>query len=194
MKPTARQLAIAAMVIAAVIAAVRQGTVTPVRTAGHIEVPWTGPAATAQARCITCDVKVDSDEVEFRIFQRQDGGPEYTYATIRVCANPVVIEDQDDFPRFPGITPVRDSCVMSDYVAGAPRLSIWRQGHASNPAPCACGTPTSCEILTPAGAWVAAPKGTTFQPGKWRDKAPGKCVRKACIELAGSTSMPAACE
>lgn len=193
MKPTARQLAIAAAVLAAVIVAVRQGTVTPTRTAGYVSVPWTGPAATAQARCMTCDVRIDSDETEFRLFQRVDGGRDFAYATLRVCANPVGTDEIDDLPKFKGLDIVRDSCEISAYVAGAPRLEVWAQTHASNPAPCACGTPTTCEAQARDGGWVPAQRDTTYGPGRWRNKAPGACVRKPCIELAGSTSMPDGC-
>lgn len=63
------------------------------------------------------------------------------------------------------------------------------------PSPCACSTGANCNWTPPLagggfGASVAAPKGLTLPPGTWTGAG---CKRKTCVELGGSSSMPAAC-
>jgi hypothetical protein len=70
-----------------------------------------------------------------------------------------------------------------------------RSDDPSFPAKCACSTGPTCLWTPPLpgggfGTSVAAPRNLTLPPGTWSGVG---CKRKVCIELGGSTSMPAAC-
>jgi hypothetical protein len=74
-------------------------------------------------------------------------------------------------------------------------VAVVRADDALYPSPCACSTGSNCNWTQPLadGAFAPsapAPKNLTLPPGTWSGAG---CRKKACVELSGSPSMPAAC-
>jgi hypothetical protein len=113
---------------------------------------------------------------------------------VDICT-PVIDGGADPGASFlPGATVVYDDTTTDLCRDGGPVIEAWQQGRTDAPFPCACAVDaTSC--LQPDGG--AAPQRdsngnrVTLNPGTFTP-GPG-CFPKACQELGGISSWPAAC-
>ena len=120
----------------------------------------------------------------------------WVYAALEIQAVPD--SSTGALPALPAWLQVLDSDEVETVSAAtysACEVAVFREGSASSPWRCACSTGTACTWTPPGvggyGASTDAPKGTTLPPGTWSGTG---CVPKPCVEWAGQTSMPAACQ
>lgn len=191
--PTPRQLSLFAAAFAVVVAAVVAGTATLQRNAARTRVgitAWQVGEPVAATKCI-----VGQRWVKGRLLRRAnlaagDNGAVGGYCWVRLCGTPSLLRDQSRYDED-DLQPVGDQDVI-DWVSPMPTLSLWCAGDDQDPSPCACSPGAACNFLPPdGGAAIAAPKtGNTLAEGRWSGAG---CVRKPCVEMAGTASMPAAC-
>lgn len=150
---------------------------------GHVVVGWGDAGAPSPGVVVVHATAraLDSAVVAWGVTP-VDGGPGFSYWRCNVVATPIDGGVDPGPAILPGLEVVYDDDQVdpaAQYPDGGwqPQIECWRQGRVDTPFPCACST----QVRT----------GITLQPGQWAQD--GGFVPKACVEIAGSNSMPAEC-
>lgn len=154
----------------------------PGAASGHVAVYVDGgndPAAVG----IWATARVDASAMP--LFGYDGGGAPYVYARAHLCAAPVDGGADPGPDLIPGMDIVYDDALTDVCTSTSPALEAWVQGYPGAPFLCACAMDITClQGLLP------APQGNTLDPGTWLG--PG-CYPKACVQIGGTSSWPAAC-
>ena len=187
MDPKVKVGAISAVIAIVVGILYGQRTVEHV-TPTHIMVQWSDAGVPPDAVCQTYEVRGSNDAFALFGLQPPTSVPN-SYAVARICS---AASDGPDVALPAGIDSLEMSSTMELYGPPSPELEVWQSTDAV-PAPfeCACAVGPDCYAVAEDGGTTVAPVALTMWRGQWVG---ADCRLKPCVELAGFSSMPAACE
>lgn len=192
--PTPRQLSLLAAAFAVVVAAVVAGTATIQRNAPRTRIgitAWQAGEPVAATRCIEGQRWVKGRFLRRANLAAGDGAVAGAYCWSRLCGTAALLRDQDRYDED-DFQLVGDQDVVA-WANPMPTLEVRCLGDDTDPTACACSTGANCTWTPPGPGGTPRPAtktGNTLPAGSWTGTG---CLKKPCVELAGTTSMPAAC-